>query len=462
MKKILKNNINSNKKKKILLFSVISLIILLGISWIVSAAYYTPQLFPTEAWTGIDQAHHNPIYTERIIAIGTGTKGDATSDNVIIDAANVGFGTATPNSILSVTFPGAKILNIKEGTNRAILSIEGETWADISLVDAGGTNNQKWMVIRNDAGKTSFIPHKDDGSPVLTPNAALSIEHSTGNVVIGSNLDVTDDLTTDTLTVDSSLATGTLTVGGQPFINGRWSDIAGGIDYSEGNVYIGSDSYTLIEGATNGDWSSGFNPECSECDDDWTFDCDSRSKDRIHDTIADNICYDYGSITGDSSGVRQVKTYQQGAHLLLPGLEGKVGIGTDNPTENLHVVGNVKVVGDMDLVGFMDVDGDIEADSFLYSSDISLKNNIQPIQNSLEKIDQLQGVEFTWKKTGQQGIGLIAQNVEEVFPELVATDSDGLKSLSYGNLVAPLIEAIKEQQRQIEELKAEIEDLRNQ
>jgi len=122
---------------------------------------------------------------------------------------------------------------------------------------------------------------------------------------------------------------------------------------------------------------------------------------------------------------------------------GNVGIGTTNPSERLEVNGNVK------------------ASAFWYSSDINLKQNIQNIPNALQKIQQLNGVYFQWKESGKDGVGVIAQDIEKVFPELVATDPNtGLKSVSYGNLVAPLIEAIKEQQKQIDELKAEIEVLK--
>jgi hypothetical protein len=96
----------------------------------------------------------------------------------------------------------------------------------------------------------------------------------------------------------------------------------------------------------------------------------------------------------------------------------------------------------------------VSSPSFLYSSDKSLKTNIQPLQNSLEKIQQLQGVSFNWKSTGKADDGLIAQDVEKVFPELVSTDSEGKKSVEYGNLIGVLIEAIKEQQKQIDDLKS--------
>ena len=102
-------------------------------------------------------------------------------------------------------------------------------------------------------------------------------------------------------------------------------------------------------------------------------------------------------------------------------------------------------------------------------SDVRLKSNIQTIENPLEKVMQLRGVNYT--KDDQYEMGVIAQEVEEVIPEVVSVvDSntidnpngfEDLRTVSYGNMVAVLIEAMKEQQQQIEELKQEVEELKN-
>ena len=106
-------------------------------------------------------------------------------------------------------------------------------------------------------------------------------------------------------------------------------------------------------------------------------------------------------------------------------------------------------------------DGTVKASAFLYSSDQRLKQNIHPLTHALEKIQRLNGVRFTWKKNDAKDIGVIAQNVEKVLPELVKTDEDGMKSVAYGNLTALLIEAVKEQQKQIEDLKKQVARLQH-
>ena len=92
------------------------------------------------------------------------------------------------------------------------------------------------------------------------------------------------------------------------------------------------------------------------------------------------------------------------------------------------------------------------------ASDIRFKNNIKTLDNSLSKVLQLRGVNYLWNKDHSNNqniqIGFIAQEVEKVFPELVATDANGYKSVAYQNMVPVLVETIKEQQKQIEELRA--------
>jgi len=90
------------------------------------------------------------------------------------------------------------------------------------------------------------------------------------------------------------------------------------------------------------------------------------------------------------------------------------------------------------------------------SSDEKLKENIRPIADALSKVLQLSGVLFNRIGQTADEIGYIAQQVEKIIPQVIHTDADGMKSLAYGNLVALLGEAIKEQQQQIEELKERI------
>ena len=88
-----------------------------------------------------------------------------------------------------------------------------------------------------------------------------------------------------------------------------------------------------------------------------------------------------------------------------------------------------------------------------FHSDIRLKKDVATLGNSLQKILNIRGVSFLWKDESiskDKQIGVIAQEVEKEFPEVVSQDSDGMKTVNYSALVAPLIEAVKEQQKQID------------
>jgi len=90
------------------------------------------------------------------------------------------------------------------------------------------------------------------------------------------------------------------------------------------------------------------------------------------------------------------------------------------------------------------------------NSDVRLKKEIHPLMNSLQKITQLSGYHYYWKNISVSQdlqIGVLAQEVQKIFPELVKEDNEGMLSVNYSGLIPVLIESIKEQQQQIDELK---------
>lgn len=132
--------------------------------------------------------------------------------------------------------------------------------------------------------------------------------------------------------------------------------------------------------------------------------------------------------------------------------QGNVGIGTTSPSVSLQVA------------------GDIIANSIAGSSDARFKSNINPIENPLQKVQQLRGVTFDWKTkefperafSDNRALGFIAQEVEQVLPEVVQTEktAEGYKSVQYDKVVALLVEAIKEQQKQIKTLQLQVKQLK--
>jgi trimeric autotransporter adhesin len=123
------------------------------------------------------------------------------------------------------------------------------------------------------------------------------------------------------------------------------------------------------------------------------------------------------------------------------GNNGNIGIGTSTPTEKLHVNWNIL------------------ASSYLYTSDKRLKNNIQTFSGADLILSKLRGVSFDWKDSGRSDIGFIAQEVESVLPDLVHTDSAGMKSVEYANIVPVLVEGYKYQKERADNLEKRLQDL---
>ena len=142
-----------------------------------------------------------------------------------------------------------------------------------------------------------------------------------------------------------------------------------------------------------------------------------------------------------------------------------IGLGTSSDVEfNDQQVDSLGVgTAASGTTGQIRATNDITA---FYSSDESLKENVKNIENPLEKVSQINGVTFDWtedyiKENGgedkyfvrKNDVGVIAQEVEKVLPEVVATREDGIKAVKYDRIVALLIESIKELKKEIEELK---------
>ena len=96
--------------------------------------------------------------------------------------------------------------------------------------------------------------------------------------------------------------------------------------------------------------------------------------------------------------------------------------------------------------------GDLNAKSFNSTSSRRFKTNISKIQLATETIKQLEGVNFNWKSDGNPDIGLIAEDVFDVVPEVVKVENGIIEGIAYDHLVAVLIEGFKEQQEQIDKI----------
>jgi hypothetical protein len=153
----------------------------------------------------------------------------------------------------------------------------------------------------------------------------------------------------------------------------------------------------------------------------------------------ENDCIDFGTRENGAFSPNQI-------HIK----GGNLGIGTNSMSADLHVVGDICYTGSIGTC-----------------SDARYKRNIRTLGNALERVTRLRGVSFNWKKdefpqhefSGDNQVGLIAQEVREVFPQVVSEDNNGYYNIDYTKITPLLIEAIKELKSENEELKQSNENL---
>jgi len=156
-------------------------------------------------------------------------------------------------------------------------------------------------------------------------------------------------------------------------------------------------------------------------------------------------------------------TYGSPSNALTVLKNGNTGIGTQSPTQKLDVNGNARFRGIASGPSVASLYVDASGVLYKSTSDQRLKDNVNSLANSLNKVLKIRGVNFTWKSNPAMGkrIGFIAQEIEQVFPELVFTnETDGYKGVNYAEMTAVLVEAMKEQQTIIDKQQKELDLLK--
>ena len=129
-----------------------------------------------------------------------------------------------------------------------------------------------------------------------------------------------------------------------------------------------------------------------------------------------------------------------------------IGAGTDPSSIQFQVTGQIASTDNI---------------TAYYSSDISLKDNLRPIENALFKVNQIAGYEFDWNEKSHQiqqdkghDVGLVAQEVEKVLPEVIQIREDGIKAIAYEKVVPLLVESVKELSQKVDKQSKEIKRLK--
>ena len=193
-------------------------------------------------------------------------------------------------------------------------------------------------------------------------------------------------------------------------------------------------------------------------------------------TILSNTYAGATGVLANPTGFAAINTAKFGSIAGATGATGVVEIG--NLAQTAGVQGRVSIFGSLRVGGATGVagaTGSIQATNDItayFSSDIRFKENIVEISDALRKVENIRGVTFDWKNDriqdlgGEDGyfvrkkdVGVIAQEIEAILPEIVATRPDGSKAVRYEKLSALLIEAIKELSAKNKELEFKINSL---
>jgi hypothetical protein len=317
----------------------------------------------------------------------------------------------------------ATITNLS-GTNLNFSGIVTASQVNVGTVTASG-NVTAENYFGNGSNLTGIVTS-------ITAGSGISVDQSTGNVTI------------------------TATGGGGVSEESYWSQTSIGI-HTLSNVGVGTTNPTSaltiqgdanISGVTTS--SGGFVGNLTgDVTGTATTSTNSNNTNITNDTSSSST--HYPTFVSNVSGYRPQKVTS--SRLTFVPSTGTLGITSINCSGTITVgtliASSVNYNGNVSITGDLDVLGDISS-----SSDINLKENIKTVENSLDTLTQLRGVSFDWKKTGRSSYGVIAQELEEILPELVKNGE--VKSVNYNGLIGVLIEAVKELSEEVKELKKKV------
>lgn len=384
--------------------------------------------------------------------------------DIYFNEGRVGIGTNSPDYDLDISkSSGNSHLMVKSATNGAYLTLdmEGSYASNYSFINFKKGGEQKFTVglaydefrIFNKDAKGLLIESDGDLSVPLGGRLGIGVRNPVGSLCVNSGSSSTfgryfnsesDQGPDQGLLIGISGMTGWL------------------YNYENGPLQLGTNDMTVM-----------------------TIDADSRvgigtttpnAALHVEDRIRVGEDPNYGTVYGElihegggngfkinanaNGGWADLHLQTDGNTRMFIESVGNVGIGTNSPTQKLDVNGFVRI-RELTPEGMVGVTGAVyhTSDGTLIhvASDVRLKENIEPLNNCLEKITQLQGVSFSWKADPNHNprIGFIAQDFEKVIPELAFTyPDDGYMGINYAEITTVLTEAIKELKAENDKLKA--------
>ena len=297
-------------------------------------------------------------------------------------------------------------VNIRDnGTNLRAFSIEASDGTDLFSVDGSGHINTNTNWISGD-GDDEGISIADTGNVTVSDEFSLT----NGNLKLNNNF-----LSNDGSDLGLSISdAGTVTVSGNLIAPNVYTN-----QLVSTNTSGTTDQSILVNGA---DW----------------------------------INFRTGNTGGQEAG--SIFSHYGTSHYFVANKSNELRISYSTENSNSPSHASSTTIFELDSSGNLSLDG-----SLTQNSDARLKTEITPLNNTLDKIAQINGYYYQWKDAEQRGnqrqLGVIAQEVQKVYPELVKEDENGILSVNYAQMTAVLLEAIKEQQKLIQNSETRITEL---
>ena len=298
----------------------------------------------------------------------------------------------------SITIGGTTASALDLNTTTCDIDASGALTVDAASINIGGTTASAFTL----------------GTTTLDINASSAITVDGGSITIGASSASALDLNTTTCDID---ATGALTIDSATSISiGTTADKPMDIDAS--TLAIDSSDTTNL-----------------------TMTANTGSDKTLTIAASNSNSGNYGNLAMSADGDVTLNTTTDAKKIYIGNSNNTSGIYIGSTGARTVQVGNTSAT--------------VNVYNFSSYSDLRLKENVVKIDNTLDKVLKLDGVHYNWIADEQKKtqVGFIAQRVEEIFPELINKSNDGYKTVNYLGMTAVLLEAIKEQQKQIEELK---------
>jgi hypothetical protein len=361
-----------------------------------------------------------------------------TTNNVWEQFAAIGAGGAVPSNSLGVSTGGgvfgiSTAINFSSSTVDVLQVYDAISGISTVNLEVVGASTPTFLVV---SGVSTFNSRVEIGAGITVTSGGLIVNSgiSTFNALVDVN---------NGINVEGGLIADTITT---PFIDATQAEIdvfTAGISTFNGDIVVGDD----------GRASNSFVRVLSDDNNISKFEAHGRTNGAGALFVGSNSSTGGGVYyTGDGTpAYASGATNNTTAYYRTSSGINEVVFSYPNSSNTVTFRGSVIINSDLTVTNISS-SGIITATNFNSSSDILLKKDISPVENALDKICKLSGVEFAWKSTDQKSIGVIAQEVESIIPELVSSDGE-YKSVNYNGLIGVLIEAVKELKNEIDELK---------